>query len=61
MIFFGVVILMALLGETGGNSADVSFGLVNVIKLFSVGIIAAATMVVPGVSGSMDADAAWIL
>ena len=53
LIFFGVVILMALLGETGGNSADVSFGLVNVIKLFSVGIIAAATMVVPGVSGSM--------
>ena len=53
LIFFGIVILMALLGETGGNSADVSFGLINVIKLFSVGIIAAATMVVPGVSGSM--------
>lgn len=53
LIFFGVVILMAFLGESGGNSADVSFGFVNVIKLFSVGIIAAATMVVPGVSGSM--------
>ena len=53
LIFFGVVIVMALLGETGGNSADVSFGLVNVIKLFGVGVIAAATMVVPGVSGSM--------
>ena len=53
LIFFGVVIFMALLGETGGSSADVSFGLVNVIKLFGVGIVAAATMVVPGVSGSM--------
>lgn len=53
LIFFGVVILMALLGETGGASADVSFGLVNVLKLFGVGVIAAATMVVPGVSGSM--------
>ena len=53
LIFFGVVSVMALLGETGGNSADVSFGLVNVIKLFGVGVIAAATMVVPGVSGSM--------
>lgn len=53
LILFGVVIVMALLGETGGNSADVSFGLVNVIKLFGVGVIAAATMVVPGVSGSM--------
>lgn len=53
LIFFGVVIIMALLGETGGSNADVTFGLVNVIKLFGVGIIAAATMVVPGVSGSM--------
>ncbi len=53
LIFFGVVILMALLGETGGASADVSFGFLNVLKLFGVGVIAAATMVVPGVSGSM--------
>ena len=30
-----------------------SFGLVNVIKLFVVGVIASATMVIPGVSGSM--------
>lgn len=53
LIFFGVVILMALLGETDGNAADVSFNLINMMKLFGVGIIAAATMVVPGVSGSM--------
>lgn len=52
-IFFGIVILMAVLGENGGAAADVSFGLVNVLKLFAVGVIAAATMVVPGVSGSM--------
>ena len=37
----------------GGKTADVTFGLVNVIKLFFVGVVAAATMVVPGVSGSM--------
>ena len=53
LIFFGIVILMALLGDTNGKAADVSFGIINMIKLFSVGIIAAATMVVPGVSGSM--------
>ena len=53
IVFFAVVILMALLGETGGKSADVTFGVINVIKLLFVGIIAAATMVVPGVSGSM--------
>lgn len=53
LIFFAVVILMAVMGETNGNAADVSFGVVNVTKLLLVGIIAAATMVVPGVSGSM--------
>ena len=53
VVFFGLVILMAVMGETGGAAADVSFGLVNVLKLLGVGIIAAATMVIPGVSGSM--------
>ena len=38
--------MMAFMGESEGNAADVSFGLVNVIKLFGVGVIAAATMVV---------------
>ena len=53
LVFFAIVILMAMLGETGGKTADVTFGLINVIKLFFVGVVAAATMVVPGVSGSM--------
>lgn len=53
VIFFAVVILMAVIGETSGNAADVSFGFINVVKLLVVGIIAAATMVIPGVSGSM--------
>lgn len=53
LVFFGIVILMAVMGETSGNAADVSFGVINVVKLFGVGVIAAATMVVPGVSGSM--------
>ena len=53
LVFFGIVVVMAFMGESEGNAADVSFGLVNVIKLFGIGVIAAATMVVPGVSGSM--------
>ena len=53
LVFFAVVILMAVMGETRGVAADVSFSALNVIKLLGVGIIAAATMVVPGVSGSM--------
>lgn len=53
LVFFAIVILMAVMGETSGATADVSFTLINVIKLLAVGVIAAATMVVPGVSGSM--------
>ncbi len=53
LVFFGVVVSMAILGETEGNAADLTFNLVNVIKLFGVGVVAAATMVIPGVSGSM--------
>ncbi len=53
ILFFVMVVGFALVGEGGGSSADISFGAGNVIKLFGVGIIAAATMVIPGVSGSM--------
>lgn len=53
ILFFVMVVGFALVGEGGGSSADISFSAGNVIKLFGVGIIAAATMVIPGVSGSM--------
>lgn len=53
LFFFAIVIVMALMGEASGTAADVSFSIVNVVKLLGVGVIAAATMVIPGVSGSM--------
>lgn len=53
VLFFVMVVGFALVGEGGGSSADISFSVGNVFKLFGVGIIAAATMVIPGVSGSM--------
>ncbi len=53
ILFFALVVGLAALGETEGQAADVTFGFVNCIKLFGVGIVAAATMVIPGVSGSM--------
>ena len=53
LIFFVVVVGLAALGETEGNAADMTFNFINVIKLFVVGLIAAGTMVVPGVSGSI--------
>lgn len=52
-LFFVMVVGFAMLGEGADSGADVSFGIVNVIKLLFVGVIAAATMVIPGVSGSM--------
>lgn len=53
LIFFVLVTGLALLGKKEGAAADLSFNLLNVIKLFFVGMIASATMVIPGVSGSM--------
>lgn len=53
LLFFALVVGLAVMGETEGNAADLSFGVVNVLKLFGVGVIASATMVIPGVSGSM--------
>ena len=53
ILFFALVAGLALVGETEGNAADLSFSLISVLKLFGVGIVASATMVIPGVSGSM--------
>lgn len=53
LLFFVLVTGMAALGETEGSAADLSLSFLNMLKLFGVGVIASATMVVPGVSGSM--------
>ena len=53
VLFFALVVGMAAMGESEGASADLSFSLANVLILFGVGIVASATMVIPGVSGSM--------
>jgi putative membrane protein len=53
LVFFIVVVAMAALGEveSTGRVLNPTFG--NMIILFFIGVIAAATMVIPGVSGSM--------
>ena len=51
--FFALVVGMASLGEPEGSAAEVTINAVNILKLFFVGVIASATMVIPGVSGSM--------
>lgn len=52
-IFFVLVVGFALLGEGVDKTAAVSINFVTIIKLFLAGVVAAATMVIPGISGSM--------
>ena len=53
LLFFLFVVALAAIGEREGSQADLSFNFLNVLLLFVIGVIASATMVVPGVSGSM--------
>lgn len=53
LLFFAVVAGLTVVGEQEGTAADLSFSMLNVVKLFGVGVLASATMVIPGVSGSM--------
>ena len=53
VLFFAVVVGLAAVGEGNGADADMSFNFINILKFFGVGVIASATMVIPGVSGSM--------
>lgn len=52
LVFFASIILLQIFG---GHGADVELTVtpVSLLKLVIVGVIAAATMVIPGVSGSM--------
>ena len=51
LLFFGLVVGSALLGESSGEEAALVGGIVPMIKMFGVGVIASATMIIPGVSG----------
>ncbi|MCI6552273.1 MAG: DUF368 domain-containing protein [Lachnospiraceae bacterium] len=54
LFFFALVAGLALLGEKeGAAAAELSLSPGSMIRLFGVGILASATMVIPGVSGSM--------
>lgn len=51
LIFFALIVGLQLLKEGGNVELNLSFKLI--IQLFFIGILASATMVIPGVSGSM--------
>ena len=52
LIFFGSIILLQIFGGYGSDVA-LTVTPISLFKLVLVGIVAAATMVIPGVSGSM--------
>lgn len=53
VIFFAIVVGMALMNGDSGRNISIEFSLSQILILFLVGVIAAGTMVIPGVSGSM--------
>lgn len=52
-VFFCVVSAMAFLNGSEGQAADIAVNPGTAVQLFFVGIIASATMIIPGVSGSL--------
>ncbi len=52
LLFFAAIILLQIYGG-GGTDVKLTTDIISLVKIFFVGIIASATMVIPGVSGSM--------
>lgn len=52
LLTFSIVIAMTFMNDGVGAVSFTNMGIIEYIKLFFVGIVAAGTMVIPGVSGS---------
>lgn len=53
IIFFALIILLQIFGSDKEAKITLSVSVIQMVKLFIIGVIASATMVIPGVSGSM--------
>ena len=53
ILFFALIVGMQLISGGGDGSHGITISVVEVVKLFVIGVVASATMIVPGVSGSM--------
>ena len=51
--FFALIIVLQILGEGSGQSVAITLSLGQIVILLLIGMLASATMVIPGVSGSM--------
>lgn len=52
-VLFAAIMVMTLWGGGIGKTADLSPTPIHIVKLFGIGMIGAATMIIPGVSGTM--------
>lgn len=53
IVFFILVVGMTFLNGNESSASDISINTLTVVQLFLVGVIASATMIIPGVSGSL--------
>lgn len=53
ILFFAIIIVMQYLGGQTLKDVTLQSNIIEIIKLFFIGALASATMVIPGVSGSM--------
>ncbi len=53
IIFFAVVVGLSFVAPDETAKDDMVLNVIEILKLFGVGVVASATMVIPGVSGSM--------
>ncbi len=53
LVFFALIIFLQIFGSGKEAKITLSVSIIQMIKLFVIGVIASATMVIPGVSGSM--------
>nr|WP_295678974.1 DUF368 domain-containing protein [uncultured Lachnoclostridium sp.] len=53
ILFFALIILLQIFGSDKEAKITLSVSVIQMVKLFIIGVIASATMVIPGVSGSM--------
>ncbi len=53
LFFAGIIIIPTLIATERGVAREMTFGLVSIIVMMMMGVVSAASMVVPGISGSM--------
>ncbi len=53
IIFLAISIILPLLSASGDANDVLSVSFIEIVKLFFIGVIASATMIIPGVSGSL--------